>query len=145
MTDTHQIFLPANPAQVLFTVVVVLSEKVETTMQKGIFRAAGTVFGGAIGFAAMLRTQSATSPVLLVAVLCMWVFLGSWLALKTEVGPASNSLAPAALIPACHTLVARVVAFARCAAFCCISLSAQWSGLSNYAQMYTRNCTYKHS
>lgn len=86
--------------QVLFTVVVVLSEKVETTVQKGIFRAAGTVFGGAIGYAAMLRTQSATSPVLLVAVLCVWVFLGSWLALKTEVGPASESLAPAALVSA---------------------------------------------
>lgn len=74
-----------NPLYVLFTVVVVLSEKVETTVQKGIFRAAGTVFGGAIGYAAMLRTQSATSPVLLVAVLCVWVFLGSWLALKTEI------------------------------------------------------------
>lgn len=69
----------------LFTVVVVLSEKVETTVQKGIFRAVGTVVGGAIGYAAMLRTQSATNPVVLVAVLCLWVFVGSWLALKTEV------------------------------------------------------------
>ncbi len=94
--------------QVLFTVVVVLSEKVETTVQKGIFRAAGTVFGGAIGYAAMLRTQSATSPVLLVAVLCVWVFLGSWLALKTEVGPASESLAPGLLFPLAAVMSATV-------------------------------------
>lgn len=96
---------------------VVLSEKVETTVQKGIFRAAGTVFGGAIGYAAMLRTQSATSPVLLVVVLCVWVFFGSWLALKTEVDHASKSLAPAALVSArrihvSHSQVAYVVAFA---------------------------------
>jgi len=39
---------------VLFTVVVVLSEKVETTVQKGIFRALGTVIGGAPFHASVL-------------------------------------------------------------------------------------------
>ncbi len=40
---------------------------------------------GAVGYVAMLRPASATNPYALTVILCAWVFIGSFLALKTEV------------------------------------------------------------
>ena len=52
--------------------------QVELTVQKSLFRLFGSALGGVIGFCAMLRTQSATNPYILMAVLCTIVFVGSF-------------------------------------------------------------------
>lgn len=46
---------------------------------------------GVVGYVAKLRPASATNPYALTFILCAWVFIGSFLALKTEVAlPPSN-------------------------------------------------------
>ena len=44
---------------------IVMSERVEMTISKGVLRIGGTVVGGTLGFLVMLRSGLATNPYLL--------------------------------------------------------------------------------
>ncbi|BDA49627.1 hypothetical protein COCOBI_14-2470 [Coccomyxa sp. Obi] len=58
------------PLYAMTTVAVVLSEKIDTTVSKGVLRVAGTAIGGTLGFLVMLRSGLATNPYALVAIVC---------------------------------------------------------------------------
>lgn len=64
-----------SPLYVMITVVVVMSEKVDTTITKALLRLVGSSFGGAIGYVVMLRTSLATSPVALAVIICAYTWL----------------------------------------------------------------------
>ncbi|DBA72154.1 TPA: hypothetical protein ACH3X2_010874 [Trebouxia sp. C0005] len=64
-----------SPLYVMITVIVVMSEKVDTTITKGALRLVGTGIGGVLGFLVMLRTGLATSPVALAAIICVYTWL----------------------------------------------------------------------
>ncbi|KAK9904804.1 hypothetical protein WJX75_002805 [Coccomyxa subellipsoidea] len=63
------------PYYSLLTIAVVLSEKVDTTVSKGVLRIIGSAIGGTFGYVVMLRAGLATEPVALAAIGCTATFL----------------------------------------------------------------------
>ncbi|KAK9816005.1 hypothetical protein WJX74_009869 [Apatococcus lobatus] len=72
-------FVKWAPYYVMITVVVVLCEKVETTLFKGLVRISTTIGGCLVGFLFMLRADLATNPYGLMVLLCAFTFMtGYW-------------------------------------------------------------------
>ncbi|KAK9831494.1 hypothetical protein WJX81_002371 [Elliptochloris bilobata] len=57
------------------TVGVVLSEKVDTTLSKGVLRILGTISGGVIGFGVMASVQLASNAWALASIVCLFTLL----------------------------------------------------------------------
>ncbi|KAK9862353.1 hypothetical protein WJX84_000490, partial [Apatococcus fuscideae] len=74
-------FVSWSPYYVMITVVVVLCEKVEVTLLKGIIRIITTIIGCVIGYLFMLRSNLATNPYGLMALLCVVTFLSGYFSL----------------------------------------------------------------
>ncbi|CAL8463925.1 g3460 [Coccomyxa elongata] len=57
------------------SVPIVMSERVEMTISKGVLRIGGTIVGGTLGFLVMLRSGLATNPYLLMLIVVVTTFL----------------------------------------------------------------------
>ncbi|KAK9815502.1 hypothetical protein WJX72_004760 [[Myrmecia] bisecta] len=79
LSANHAAVRAWRPLYAILTVVVVLSEKIDLTVTRGVLRLAGSVLGGVLGFLVMLRPSVATSPYALTAIVCTFTCLCGFL------------------------------------------------------------------
>ncbi|KAK9815248.1 hypothetical protein WJX72_000626 [[Myrmecia] bisecta] len=79
LSANHPAVRAWRPQYAILTLVVVLSEKIDTTVTRGLLRLAATVLGGVFGFLVMLRPSVATNPYALTAIVCTFTCMCGFL------------------------------------------------------------------